>query len=114
MATSIKWAGNQYSETLSASGAYTVIGLDRHVTGASVSISPASAGTYFALVTDSSVAAIEADTAKWHDLFGDGVTAQTLARAIDLEGSNWTGLMISKQSGATGTVAFSVVIKRKL
>lgn len=114
MATTIKWPGNQYTETLSASGAYTVVGLDRHVTGVSLSVSPASSGTYFALVTDDAVSAIEADTAKWHDLFGDGVTAQTLARAMDLEGANWTGLMISKQSGATGSVRFSVAIKRKL
>lgn len=113
MATTIKWPGTQYTEVLSASGAYTVLGIDRHVDGMSLSVSPASSGTYFALVTDDSVAAIEADTAKWHDLFGDGVTAQTLARAMDLEKANWTGLMISKQSGATGTVQFSVKVTRK-
>lgn len=113
MATTIKWPGQQYTETLSASGAYTVLGLDRHVDGVGLSVSPASSGTYFALVTADSKEAIEADTAKWHDVFGDGVTPQTLARGIDLEKADWTGLMISKQSGATGSVKFSVKVTRK-
>lgn len=106
MAT-LKWPGSQYTETITSGTTY--LGLDRHVDGVGVSITP-TAGSYFLLVTADAPSAIEAETAKWHDVLGNGTDAQTTARAVDLDGGNWTALAIARVSG---TIRASVKIARR-
>lgn len=113
MATTVKFPGHQYGETLTAKNGYTVLGLDRHVRGASVNVYPASDGTYYALVSNNKISDIEADNAEWYDLFGEGTVPQSVSRSIDLEFADWQALKILKTS-AGGTVKFSVTVRRNV
>ena len=98
--------GYAYQATRTTAGS-TIVGVptDVHKIGIQVTFT---SGSYFVEASMSTQAEIEADSATWYDLVGDGSAAQTASQQFSIDG---TAKAVRLRS-ISGTQKFDVTMRR--